>query len=160
MFLFVMNWADDESTHVNIHCPQIRFWSEYSADHLIPGHSPRRSAECISSAALGSYTAVALTFFCVPFHKSLLGNRSLTSTSAMLYPNFPCLSVKSNTNPIFYCQVAVNCDQESRVTWGMYAQPDLTRCQYTGAPTDKNDSTFWPGRSHHKLFSDAKGFHS
>jgi len=101
--------------------------------------------------------AVALILLYGPSHKSLLGNRSLLSTSATLYPCFP-LSMKSETTVIFRCQVAVNCDQESRVTWDVYAQPDLTGCQDTGAPTDKNDSNFWPGRSCHKLFSDAEGF--
>lgn len=56
-------------------------------------------------------------------------------------------SMKSNPKIILCCQVAVNCDQESRVTWGVYVQPDLTRSQYTRAPTNKNNSTFWPGIS-------------
>lgn len=141
---------------MNIHWPQICFLTEYLVVHLLPGHSPRGSAECFSSAALGSYMAVTLTLFYILFHKSLLGNRSLISTSAMLYPFFP-LSMKSKTK-IISCQVAVNCNQESRVTWGMYAQPDLTRWQYAGDPIDENDSTSWPGRSCHKLFENAKGF--
>lgn len=100
MFLLVVNWADYENTHVNIHWPEICFLTEYLVDHLIPGHSPRGSAERVSSAALGSYMATALTLFCVPFHKSLLGNRSLVSASAMLYPFFSPVYKEQNKNYI------------------------------------------------------------
>lgn len=104
---------------VSIHWPQTHFLTEHAAEHLTPGHRPRASAECLSSAALGSYTAVlwpaTLSLLYIPFHKSLLGNRRLTSTPATLHPFVP-FSLKGKRKPVFCCQVAVNCDQKSRVT--------------------------------------------
>lgn len=92
-----------------------------------------------------------------PFIKASLAAEILSVHLPRCIPFFP-LSMKSKTKIIFCCQVAVNCDREGRVTGGLYAQPDLPRCQYMGAPMDKNGSTFWPGRSRLKLFSDVKGF--
>lgn len=139
MFLFVVNWADDENTHVNIHWPLnwLIIWYQ--------GHSPRAFAEGISPAVLGSYMAISnQPLWC--YSESPCIKTSLATDVSSMRLFFP-LSVKGNPKITLYCPVAVNCDQESRVTWGVYVQPDLTRSQYTRAPTNKNNSTFWPGRS-------------
>lgn len=43
-----------------------------------------------------------LTWFYIPFHKSLLGSRSLISTSAMLYPLFSPVYEEQNKNNILF----------------------------------------------------------
>lgn len=161
MFLFVVNWADYENTYVNISIEPNMFFNWILGWYLILGHSPQGSAECISSAVLASYT-VALWPATPHYSTSPFINNCLTTE--ILPEHLPCCipffvhSLWRAKQQSYSVQVAVNCVQESRVTWGTYAQLYLTRCQYTGAPTDKNDSTLWPGRSHQKLFSDAKGF--
>lgn len=116
MFLFVVSWEDDENTHVNI------LWPPVFLTGRSPGSRPQSQGLCrghfLSCAGFlhGHLQPATLMLLWVPLHKNLLGNRCLISTSAMLYPLFS-LSMKCNPKITLYCQVAVNCDQESRVIW-------------------------------------------
>lgn len=150
---------------ISTHSQYVFFLTEYSVDCLTPSHSRRGFAECISTAAPGSSMAAILTSHseAIRHPLCLIGNCSLFSMSAMLYPLFSLSMPSKMKRVILSCQAAASCVQEGRLTGvcthslilkGASSMQELPLTKMTA----HRCCTAWNGRTCHKPILDTTGF--